>query len=245
MNLLKFLLGCPARIFHYASRDHKLLAIRRIEKNLLKKWLVPGPGEKILDLACGMGGGSQIVTSKEGEYYGADINYKDVVKARKRFRTSEFVNMDVLHSAFKKDTFDKVFCNSSLQQFYDDEEALKNICYCLKPSGILVLTLDSLSMDGLSRRLRDKHRIRYNAYQYYDKQTISSKLSAAEFEVANYKYYFNSPVSDFFFSLGIIFGFNSWIQYLFPVSYPLILISDYVFGAKDCGCALAVRAVKK
>lgn len=245
MKIKELILRILKLINYYVTRNHKLSVIRQFEKRLLRKWLTITPGEKTLDLACGLGSWSQIIKSKGGDYYGIDIDYKNVMKTKMRFEVSGVANMDAEYPCFRANTFDKVFCNSSLQQFKNDDRVLKNIYFYLKPSGILVLTVDSLTLNGFSKKYQDIHRRRYRVYNYYDKRSITNKLHRANFELLEYKYYFNSFVSDLLFCHGILFGFNSWLQYFFPITYPIVLLSDSFFGRKESGCALAVKAVKK
>ena len=134
-------------------RDHRFLIIRKIEKNIVKKWLNPSPKEKILDMACGMGSWSEMITINKAKYFGVDINEIDIKKAKQRYPKSTFRVGGAEERIFLENSFDKIFSNCSIEHFDDDLLALKNFNYYLKNNGLLVLTTDSLSRDGFSKNL--------------------------------------------------------------------------------------------
>jgi ubiquinone/menaquinone biosynthesis C-methylase UbiE len=66
--------------------------------------------------------------------------------------------------------FDKIVSNCSLEHFNDDTKALNEMSRVLKPGGIVVLTVDSLSYPGTKDELRKLHaKIAYvvNYYTFY------------------------------------------------------------------------------
>lgn len=226
-------------------RDNRFVIVRRIETRIVVDWLKPKPGERILDVACGMGVWSRMVRRAGAEYFGEDLSLKDVAKARKRFPDCCFVNTAAETLCFKEMVFDKVFSNCAIEHFDDDERAFSNMYQVLKQSGIAVVTADSLSRSGPSQRLKKKHCVDFDVRRYYTHDLLMNKLNKAGFEVITYRYYLSSWVADLFYALGIRFGMNGWVLALFPVSYPLTLFFD-AFSRRDRhGCGVAVLARKR
>lgn len=239
-----YLVKTPKRLHSLIVRDHVFLVIRRIEKKIVRRWLMPQSSERILDIACGKGNWSTLVTTKGAQYFGTDLDFTDVMKAKKRYPESSFVNIDAENNCFQPESFDKLFSNCSLEHFRDDVQALKGMYDALKPGGSLVLTVDSLSNPNFPVHLRKKHKKEYDVVRYYTVEHLNEKLEDCGFKLIDYKYYLNSKLSEFFYALGVRFGLNGWVLYLFPFSYPLTVIGDKFFSFDQGGCGLAIHAVK-
>lgn len=241
----KYVIRLPKR-FHKKCivKDHRFQIPRRIERRIVLRWLRPKPGEKILDVACGMGGWSAMVTGRGAIYFGLDASFLDVMKAKKRYPESHFINIRAEHSPFKTGAFHKVFSNCSIEHFEDDLAALRNIHDVLVNGGWFVITADALSPNIIPRELIEKHKATYDVVTYYTHESLRQKLEQVGFRVLDVKYYLTSGVSRFYYALGIRFGIQGWLLYLFPFFYPLVMIADYFSGNKKQGCGVAAIARK-
>ncbi|MBU1201522.1 MAG: methyltransferase domain-containing protein [Nanoarchaeota archaeon] len=76
---------------------------------------------------------------------GIDISLEIVKHAKKNFKRGYFLTKDVRDTSFKKDTFDVIISNSTLDHFPEKDliTALKELRRILKPTGTLILTLDN------------------------------------------------------------------------------------------------------
>ncbi len=245
LKSLKYAIRLPKR-FHkkYIVKDHRFHIPRRIEKRIVRRWLNPKPGEKILDVACGMGGWSRMVTQNEAAYFGLDAAFLNVMKAKKRYPESHFINIRAEQRPFKTGVFNKVFSNCSIEHFQDDLAALHNIHDMLVNGGWLVITADALSQDIIPKKLIKKHKAMYDVVTYYTHESLIKKLEETGFRVLDCKYYLTSGISRFYYALSIRFGIQGWLLYLFPIFYPLVMIADYFSGDKKRGCGVAAIARK-
>ena len=245
LKSLKYVVRLPRR-FHKRCivKDHRFQIPRQIEKQIVRRWLNPKPGEKILDVACGMGSWSRMVIRRGAVYFGLDASFLDVMKAKKRYPESHFINIRAELSPFKTGAFDKVFSNCSIEHFQDDLAALRNIHDMLVNGGWFVLTADALSQDIIPKKLIEKHKTMYDVVTYYTHESLRQKLEQAGFHVLDYKYYLRSGISRFYYALSIRFGIQGWLLYLFPIFYPLVMIADYFSNDKRQGCGVAAIARK-
>jgi len=245
LKSLKFTIRLPKR-FHKKCivKDHRFQIPRRIEKRIVRRWLNPKPGDKILDVACGMGDWSRMVTQKGAVYFGLDASFLDVMKAKKRYPLSHFINIRAEQCPFRTGVFNKVFSNCSIEHFQDDLAALQNIHDMLVNGGWLVITADALSKDIIPKKLIEKHKAMYDVVTYYTHESLIRKLEKTGFRVLDCKYYLTSGISHFYYTLSIRFGIHGWLLYLFPIFYPLVMIADYFSGDKKPGCGVAAIARK-
>lgn len=81
-----------------------------------------------------------------GETWGIDLSFKIARSAAVRDRDSIPVTSDIRNPCFKKDSFDLVISNSTLDHFTSEDEireSLQAISFLLKPGGHLIWTMDN------------------------------------------------------------------------------------------------------
>ncbi len=102
--------------------------------------------EKILDLGCGNGRFSELVS--DSSYIGADISKGELKIAKDRYPYKSFILIEnQLSFPFLDDSFDKVFCLSVLHHIPSlkfRQDFIKEIKRILKPGGTLILTVWNL-----------------------------------------------------------------------------------------------------
>jgi ubiquinone/menaquinone biosynthesis C-methylase UbiE/polysaccharide pyruvyl transferase WcaK-like protein len=219
--------------------------IRRIEWAHLLQWLDPKEGEKVLDIACGEGTLSLKIAERGCIVCGIDIS-ENVINGAKQFArrekiACEFQVGDAERLPYPDGCFDKVVCSSSLEHFDDDLSALKEMSRVLKPNGIIVLTVDSLTYP-VGDEIKERHRKLASVITYYTSEALKQKLEIVGFNVTRSKYLLNSHLTNYCCKLGIRLGWQGILWFgLFPLNY-LCLISDKLFGDKDKGYTLIVQA---
>ena len=223
--------------------------IRLIEWKIILR-LVHSHKKRICDVACGGGSLSLKLAERQFEVHAVDIS-KDVIL--KALDLSKLVNIncifvigDALNLPYRSESFDIVVCNSSLEHFLNDIKALKEAYRILKPNGFLILTVDSLSYIRISNKFKERHRKLFLVKNYYNKDNMKDKLEKTNFEVVYIRYYLNSFLSFLFYKLAMRFRKYGFINLvMLPIAYPLCIFSDRLFGTKNGGCGLVLKARKK
>ena len=104
-------------------------------------------GDKVLDLGCGNGRLTDLLTDIDIDYTGVDSSVNLIDLALKTYPEKSFSVADVLDLPFAEDSFDKVFSIAVLHHIPSDELRLKFFSECqrvLKPGGLLILTVWNL-----------------------------------------------------------------------------------------------------
>ncbi|MFC1864247.1 class I SAM-dependent methyltransferase [Chloroflexota bacterium] len=222
--------------------------IRRIEWRSILEWLEPNDGEKVLDAACGSGILSLKIAEKGYLVNGIDISV-DAISSAKRLAEREKIAADfevgnAEHLPYSDSYFDKVVCSSSLEHFYQDIGALKEMNRVLKPNGILVLTTDSVLYLS-DNKLGERHKKKANVVNYYDQERLKKRLEISGFRTVRSKYLCKSPMARFFIKLwvegkvGGLLGVGVSL-----LASPLSLPCERLFSAKKVGYTLIAEARK-
>ena len=242
----KQLMRYPALYKLAAQGIFHLHSIKAIETNIVLDLLDLEAAETICDIACGSGQMSVRMAKAGGRVSGIDISDRSVRNARlvgEQHNCSFCVaNAEIL--PYKSSVFDRVVSMCALEHFEDDELALQEMYRVLKIGGLLVLTVDSLSYRGIKSSFREFHQRSAHVVNYYTDSQLAVKLQSVGFEVEESKYFINSPISTFFFNWGKRLEWGVPYLALFPMIYPLSLLSDRFFSRKDEGYLLAVKARK-
>lgn len=105
-----------------------------------------GPGQKVLDLGCGVGWPALRLAEKTGcEVVGITISQTQLVAAKRSAQERglaqqvTFQHMDAMHLAFAEETFDAVWAFESLFHMPDRTHVLCQVGRVLRPGGRLLI----------------------------------------------------------------------------------------------------------
>jgi SAM-dependent methyltransferase len=160
--------------------------------------------------------------------------------------TPVFVCSDAQRLPFSSGSFDRLASICSLEHFHDDLQALQEMARILRPGGIAALTVDSLSHPhGPSGELLEQYRRKHSIRRCYRLEDLERKAMESGFDVEESRYVVNSRISNrlhWAWAKWDLQGVHAdWIEMLFPWTYWLALVSDSLFGERDCGAFLAVK----
>jgi ubiquinone/menaquinone biosynthesis C-methylase UbiE len=106
--------------------------------------LCAGKGGKVLDVGCGKGISTSVISeriSPDGFVVGVDVDSKTVTQLRRRFKRKNVkflvCSAESLSNHFKEASFDVVISNYSFHLFKNLEKSLEQMICVLKPGGKL------------------------------------------------------------------------------------------------------------
>ncbi len=97
--------------------------------------LDPKPGERILDMGCGMGRLAESMVKMGCDVVAIDVNSQAIEAAKSRHVDARLMNAEAMTF---RDEFDAVFSNASLHWMRHPNRALEGVCRALKKGGRFV-----------------------------------------------------------------------------------------------------------
>ncbi|HVY73287.1 MAG TPA: class I SAM-dependent methyltransferase [Puia sp.] len=162
---LKYELDALANITLYGKAERwvpSFTGLTKDEDHIGRYKLAVGyvAGRKVLDIACGAGKGSQLL-SLEGhanEVLGADVDADSVRYAQHRYggKNVSFQQMDGTNLIFDQE-FDVVVSFETIEHIKSVDVFLKNIWNALKPGGIFVVSTPISKLDLDTKPLNPYH----------------------------------------------------------------------------------------
>lgn len=122
------------------------LHLRRLARKLL-----PNPGQRILDVACGTGEWLAAASERSAKVSGVDIASRAVSLARRRLPQGIFAEAVAEALPYADDCFDLVSCLGALEHFPDKPGALREMCRVLDKDGRALILVPNAGF--LTRRL--------------------------------------------------------------------------------------------
>ncbi len=179
----------------FALRIRKDLNFRRVQETApALRWLKPAAGERILDIGCGEGSYNYRIALRGARVFGFDLN-RDQLRRAAAFHHapgSGYFCADASAFPLHSSQFDTVMSLCVFEHLPDDRKTLQEMWRVLRPGGRILLTLDSLSLDGIGTAWREAHRGRHAVLQFYTHQTVEPLLKACGFKLERYRYLLRS-----------------------------------------------------
>ena len=94
--------------------------------------------KKVLDIACGVGYGSEILKENAKEIYGGDISKEAIEFAKENYPGINFSVMDATKIPFKDNSFDAIVSFETIEHFKEYKQFIKEVERVLKKGGLFI-----------------------------------------------------------------------------------------------------------
>lgn len=155
-----------AAVFDSVARKYDIMndlmsgGLHRLWKRFAVELLGPRPGHRMLDLACGTGDLTALISravGARGHVIASDINANMLGEGRTRLTDRgivgnvEYVQADAAHLPFRGDQFDAVSIAFGLRNVTFKDKALVEMYRVLKPGGrLVILEFSKPALPGLA-----------------------------------------------------------------------------------------------
>jgi len=121
----------------------------------------------VLDCACGVGYGSDILRRSAGAVIGVDVSDKAIAYAKEKYRAENlaFIASDARSLPFDDASFDTVMSIETVEHFPDADKFIAEIHRVLRPGGLLFMTTPNGEQHPI---LHDGHH-----HKHYRKKELS------------------------------------------------------------------------
>ena len=135
--------------------------------------------DNVLDLACGKGSGTEIISDYAKEVYGIDYDKMYITNAKLKFSKPNLkfiLGSDELLEEFEGQ-FDKVISTHTMEHVSDDQLFLKRIRNSLKSNGKLILEVPRLFPYPIGKPLWPHHK------REYEKDSLEKLIQKVGFKI--------------------------------------------------------------
>jgi demethylmenaquinone methyltransferase/2-methoxy-6-polyprenyl-1,4-benzoquinol methylase len=139
--------------------------------------IAPGPGDRVLDLACGTGDLLALCTERGARAVGVDFAYEMLARGRGRAPSAPRVQGDAARLPLRDGAVSALVCGFALRNFVSLDDAFAEMARVVAPGGRIAL-LDADRPDG--RLLRAGHGL------YFDR--VVPRIGALLSDRAAYAY---------------------------------------------------------
>jgi len=115
---------------------------------------------QVLDIACGVGYGSEVIADAVDQYLGIDFS-EDAIKDAKKYYESDkkviFQQGDIQNIKIEENSFDNVISFETLEHLHEPDKALQEIRRVLKNDGLFVGSVPSKEYDDICENVYGKN----------------------------------------------------------------------------------------
>jgi 2-polyprenyl-3-methyl-5-hydroxy-6-metoxy-1,4-benzoquinol methylase len=133
--------------------DQQLFACHRARYEFAADYV---RGRRVLDIGCGEGYGSAMLSRSAPEVVGVDYSPAAISHARQAYQGQNlrFESGDARQLTFSSGAFDAVTCFEVIEHIEDDESLLASVARVLRPGGWLILSTPNALVDVLFDAVR-------------------------------------------------------------------------------------------
>lgn len=157
------------RIDYFSEKDEleRYLHIKRYE--LAKKYCKDG---NILDLGCGLGWGTNFLSSK-GMVVGVDVD-RETIKKKDINTNTEFIVSDATNLPFRNKSFDTVVSIENIEHVQDQVKYIREVNRILKNNGVFIISTPNEG--NFINKLADKIGYKRTKNPYHVKEFACNEL---------------------------------------------------------------------
>ena len=189
------------------------LSRNNLLEHLVRYDLLPGGDLSVLDLGCGAGHGSNMLSKKYTKVTGLDISKEAVSYAKEHWDAPNitFVEGDSMNIPFEDNTFDVVASFEVFEHLHDWRKFLSEIKRVLKPNGLVYISTPNKTLysPGTKKPINPHHVFEMTIPEF--KEALSGYFKIEEF------YGQRTPIYNDHFIWNIVnpilFTFKSVIPY--------------------------------
>jgi ubiquinone/menaquinone biosynthesis C-methylase UbiE len=129
--------------YHDPSGKTDYLSVQHIERYRFALQNLDA-GQRVLDVACGAGYGTALLSEKGCEAVGVDNDEQLLCDAGNLYKNKIFINADALYLPFANDAFDAVLSFETIEHIRDNKKFLDEIYRVLRPGGIFICSTPNI-----------------------------------------------------------------------------------------------------
>jgi len=204
------------------------------------------PTDCILDLGCGNGLQTCLLSKKARKVIGIDIcNLKKAEEKKRRIEGKydvEFLRTRLQDAPFQNGMFDKIFSFCVVEHIPEYVEILR-LCYSyLKSGGELIISVDSL--EGIPSYLKANHAKKHAVSHYFKKEELEKLLKDLVFREIHVQPVFCSNLAYRWYRKGIHNGFSYGI-YEAMWKWLLLSVSEFFFLSRKSKGIFLIASCRK
>lgn len=175
----------------------------RVREKPIVSILNPQPNDSILDVGCGMGHFTDLLSRAGARCTGIDAD-RECISYCQRHMAGEYIEGDVRKLPFPDNSFDKALCTEVLEHIIENHLVLKEMARVLKPQGILLVTTPCLDgifgtlFKGIRHSTVNRDSLAYHHHKGYNRQTLNKLLTENNFSTNGDCHYVQVIFSEIF-----------------------------------------------
>lgn len=140
---------------------------------------------KVLDIACGVGYGSDYLSQKSKQIIGIDIDEESIAYAKQHFgKKASFLLGNATDTPFKNDFFEMVVAFEMIEHLKEPNKFLKEVYRILKKGGKLCISTPNSAVHSPDGNLMSPYHVKEYTYEELNK-LVSKHFSKVEFYAQN------------------------------------------------------------
>jgi SAM-dependent methyltransferase len=203
-----------------------------------------GAGATGLDIACGLGTHTlEFADRRGGRVVGLDFDAGPLAMARLQRRPGsvEFLAGDSQAIPCAAAAFDYATSVCAFEHFPDDRRAFAEAARVLRPGGLFLVTVDSLSHPAVTASFRERHRVACRVSQYYTAESLRRRLDEAGFDALEIRYLVRGRIASLLTRYGLWSEYGKTYLIASAVLAPFIALEERLaqdtYGYKLGGAA--------
>ncbi|MCB0471650.1 MAG: class I SAM-dependent methyltransferase [Flavobacteriaceae bacterium] len=127
--------------------------------------------KKVLDIACGEGYGTNLISKKAELVIGVDNDTSTIKKAQIKYKNknSHFIHGDIKALPFENNYFDLIVCFETIEHVHNPNLAILEIERVLKPDGLLLIS----TPNKLNYSDKTNYKNKFHIKEFYEEEFIN------------------------------------------------------------------------